>query len=293
MNKIHKYISIMVAISLFSSCVFRPDPLDVEIDAPPPQLVVSSYALPPQILGVAISRTFSGLFSEDDVTQDSSLIQDVFVDDALVTIKYAGRTDTLFQLGPSFFGSLNVEQIPNERYTLYVKDNKTGQSITAETVFLETIPLNSAAAVPIISNDKTDTTFTFKYDFTDRLGKENYYLATYTRLNKGTGSLFDSLPGKIFNFQNSYFNIFTDQNKGDGKVVDFQPFIPNLNNGDTIAVSLSNIPKPYYEYLAAYKRSGNLFSSFLAEPITLPSNIVGGYGYFAMLKPDVKTVILR
>jgi hypothetical protein len=58
-------------------------------------------------------------------------------------------------------------------------------------------------------------------------------------------------------------------------------------------VALSNIPKGYYEYLAAYKRSGNLLSQLTGEPVNLPTNVQGGYGYFALTKPSIKTVILQ
>lgn len=292
--KFHLHITgLLAAALLLTRCNFSPKPIDVDIEAPPPQLVVSSYAIPPSIFAVAVTRTFSGLFDEDDVTGDSAFINNIIVDSALVVVRYNGRADTLFKLTSTLFGSISVEQIPNQRYELYVKDYKTGQEVTAETVFLETVPLDSARSVLRLSNSGQDTTHTFRYRFTDRPNEENYYLATYTLVGQDSTSALDSLPGNIFDFQLAYFNIFTDYSNGDGQSIAFEPLIPDIGRGDTVAIALSNIPKDYYEYLAAYKRSGNLFSSFLAEPISLPTNVQNGYGYFVMLRPSVRFVVLE
>jgi Domain of unknown function (DUF4249) len=284
------FLYVVAFAAFFASCDFTPKPIDVEIEAPEPELVVSSYAIEPGLIGIALTKTFAGVLVEEDVL-NPELLNLFFVDSAEATISYAGQTKQLIQISPTVLGALDLDFIPNEKYVLRAKDLRTGKTISAETVYLENVPLELAE--PLVDIRPTDTLASFKYAFTDVPGVENYYLATYNKIGSGGSSPFDSLPGDIFKFQGSYFTLISDINEGDGKFVDIEPIIPNIVYGDTIAISLSNIPKSYYEYLAAYKRSGNLFSSLLAEPITLPSNVQGGYGYFALLNPSRRVIILR
>jgi Domain of unknown function (DUF4249) len=133
--------------------------------------------------------------------------------------------------------------------------------------------------------------FGFMARFQDPAGVSNYYLLTYTNFAD-----FQQLSGGssagIFNFKPAQFAVFTDQNQGDGNPIDFTPAYSSEKN-DTLVVALSNIPKDYYEFLSAYKRSGNLFTQLIGEPINLPTNVQGGYGYFAMIRPKLKLVILE
>lgn len=279
-------------LTIQSACVLNPKPLDVEIPEPPQRLVVSSFAIPPQELAVTLTRTFSALLGEDSVDlQDPNVSNLVFVDSALVTLTYAGRTDTLYKLAPSLYGSLAVEQRYREPYFLKVKDYATGLEANAETMLLPPVALDTVFPVLTILKGLDDTLHTFQYEFRDEPGFENYYVATYTNFR----TLADQLnnPGKsLFNFNAQQFNVFSDKTSGDGQRITFKPDFAG-QQGDTLAVALSNIPKGYYEFLAAYKRSGNLFSQLIGEPINLPSNVIGGFGYFAMIRPKVKFVILE
>lgn len=287
---IRSHSASLLLLSFLYACNFNPKPIDIDIPEPEQRLAVSSFAAPPQLLAVTISRTFSALLGEDSLNlEDQDISARVLVDSALVVLRYAGRVDTLSKLAPSLYGSAEALQIPNERYQLYVKDYKTGQEVRAETVLLPTVPLDSVVAIREIFPNLNDTIFTFRFEFDDPAGIENYYLATYTNLDE----LRDSLGSSVFKFNNATFNVFTDRNSGDGNRIQFKPAIPIAGEGDTLAIALSNIPREYYDFLAAYKRSGNLFSQLVSEPITLPSNIQGGYGYFAMIKPSIRLVVLK
>ncbi len=285
-------LSTLVVI-LCNACVFNPNPIPVEIEEVPQKIVISSFAFPPQELALTVTRTFSALLGEDSVNIDDTEIADkVLVDSALVIIRYAGRTDTLINLFPALFGSINVEQIPNEKYSLYVKDYKTGESVTAETTLLPFVRMDTIYSVSEIVPFLDDTLYSIKYKFTDLVGTENYYLVTYSNLKDVSGG-FASLGQNVFKFNDAKFNVFTDQNYGDGNPIEFRPNLALSSPGDTLVVGLSNITKGYYNFLSAYKRSGNLLSQIVAEPITLPTNIEGGYGYFAMIKPSLRLVIIR
>lgn len=277
---------------LMSACVLNPKPLDVDIPAGEQEPVIASYSLPPQELLVVFSRTFSALLAEGDSLniEDPNIANLILVDSGLVTLSYAGRTDQLTRLFPGIYASVNAEQIDNERYTLYAKDYKTGREVTAETVLLPAVPLDTTIAMTSVGLF-SDTTYTFEARFRDPAGVTNYYLLTYTALNdfqSGQGGLNNNL----FNFNGAKFSVFSDQNTGDGNPIKIVPEDYSGLRNDTLVVGLSNITQEYYDYLSAYKRSGGLFTQLVGEPVTLPSNVKGGYGYFAMIRPKLKVVIM-
>lgn len=289
------YCFILVAIQ--SACVLNPKPLDIEIEEPPQKLVISSFAIPPQELAVTLTRTFSALLGQDSVDLAAPGVGSlVLVDSALVTLTHAGRTDTLRKITPALFGGFTGDQRTGEPYLLRVKDYKTGLEVQAETFLLDAVSLDTV--YPAITSVLGDTTHTFQYRFRDQPGAENYYLVTYTHIKTAGGAQVGSLGNlgnlgsSLFKPNTSQFNVFSDQTSGDGKDITFKPDYKGIQ-GDTMVVALSNIPKGYYEFLSAYKRSGNLFSQLISEPINLPTNVEGGFGYFAMIRPRVKFVILK
>lgn len=290
MPTIRHFSLLLASAVLASSCRFNPNPLDVDIAEQPQKLVVSSFVLPPQEMVVTFTRTFSALLGSDSINlRDDNVAKRVFVENGAVSITYRGKSVTLQPLAPGLYGSVDIEQWYNEKYTLRASDARTGQSVQAETVLLEPVPFDQV--IPEQVRLLGDTLYSVRYRFTDRPNVENYYLVTYTNLRDLRNST-QTFSKNLFNFQRSQFNVFSDRAEGDGKTINFQP---NLSGkaGDTLVVALSNIPKGYYEFLAAYKRSGNLFSQLIGEPINLPSNVVGGYGYFAMILPKVEVVILK
>lgn len=278
-------------LSLHTACNLSPEPLDIAIEEPPQRLVISSYWIPPQGAIFTFTRTFSALLGEDSIDlNDSYIIDRVLIDDALGIIRYNGTVDTLFKISPGVYGSLNTTQFLATDYVLELTDFKTQQTVRAVTRFLPKIPLDTVYPVQRILPNLGDTLFTFNFQFTDITGVENYYLATYTNINTLAENF--ALGGGLFNFNQIQFNVFSDKNNGDGMPIQYQPDIGG-SAGDTLVVSLSNISKGYYEFLAAYKRSGNLLSQLTGEPVNLPTNVEGGYGYFALIRPSARTVILQ
>ncbi len=288
-----KYIiPVLVGMVALESCVLNPDPLDIDIPVPEQYPVVSSFLFPPQEVAVTLTRTFSALLGEDSVDlQNDDIARLVFIDSAEVTMTYGNRTVTLEGIAPGVYASFEVEQIYNERYTLRAKDLRTGKSITAETVLMPQVNLDTVYPVLTYLPNLNDTLASFEYTFTDVPGAENYYLATYTNIRELLNQASNPVSG-LFNFNQTFFHVFTDQNNGDGKPITYKPDFAGVY-GDTIVVALSSIPKEYYEFLSAYKKSGNLFSQLVGEPINLPTNVRGGYEYFAMIRPKPKAVILR
>ncbi len=288
-----KYILALALSSFLASCNFSPTPIPIDVDEPEQRLVVSSFALPPQELIVTLSRTFSALIAQgDSLDLNNNAIQEsILVDSAEVKLTYAGKTVELFKIAPGVYGSIEVERIPGASYVLSVKDFDTGLTCSAETTVLPQISLDTLYPTSRILPNFGDTLYSFKYNFLDPVGTEDYFLVTYTRSNR----IFEEVltpGGNLFNSGSSYFNAFSDKNTGDGKEITFEPS-SLFALGDTVLVGISNIPKQHYEFLSAYKKSGNLFSQLVSEPINLPSNVENGYGYFSMTIPSFKTVVLQ
>jgi len=290
---IFKYILAISCCYALASCNFSPSPIPIEIDEPPQQLVISSFALPPQELIVTVSRTFSALIPEaDSLNLDNpDVLLRALVDSALVMVTYGGRSVQLFKIAPGIYASIEVEQIPGETYTLTVKDFDTGLSAQAQTTAMPQIELDTLFPTTQILPSLGDTLHSFKYNFWDPFGMENYFLVTYTKSNNIFQDIL--LPGNsLFRTERNSFHAFSDKTTGDGKEIIFEPD-PVFEVGDTVLVGLSNIPKKYFEFVSAYRRSGNLFSQLISEPINLPSNVEGGYGYFTMTIPKFKTVVIE
>ena len=60
-----------------------------------------------------------------------------------------------------------------------------------------------------------------------------------------------------------------------------------LKHDDSIAVTLSNISKNYYNYLVLRNESGSLYNQLNLEPLNYPTNVVNGYGFFNAHIPDI------
>jgi hypothetical protein len=283
---------LVAAVCLYAlgGCNLSPAPLDVDIPEPEQRLVVSAFTLPPQFGLFTFTRTFSALLGSENIDLDNASIADrVLIDSAVAVIRHEGQVDTLYRLFPGIFGTLDLEQQEDVDYVLELKDCKSGQQVTARTRMLPVVGWDTLYSVVKALPNLGAEVFRFVYAFDDLPGANNYYLITYTRrsdLNGGGG-----LAAGTFDFRASAFEVVTDLTEGDGfkisREADFSSF-----EQDTLLVGLANISREYYDFLAAYKRSGNLLSSLVSEPVRLPTNVEGGFGYFALIRPTFRELIL-
>jgi hypothetical protein len=73
----------------------------------------------------------------------------------------------------------------------------------------------------------------------------------------------------------------------------FRVFPRDYEPGDTIAVSISNISEPYYEFMKLRQDNRFNFIEYLSEPLNYPTNVKGGRGFFNLYKPDFRTLVLE
>lgn len=276
-----------IIILFFQACT--PEPIGIDIPQAEPKLVVYSQALPDQALVVALSKSFSALAVSNNDEKDSSktdslnnvFLNQFLVDNGIITISGPDYTDTLDRLAKGVYLAPFFPYTPGNVYQLSAFDPVTGFTVSSSTNTLEIVSLDTISAIRGKGDDSLEFTISFKVD--DPIG-ENYYLLNVYE---------DSIPSRgFFNFSgesNTNSISFSDREYPNGELQDEQKFYGN-STADSVVVTLTNISRAYFDYIEARKRSGN---SLLSEPITFPSNIVGGYGYFNIHFPTARVVVVE
>ncbi len=285
----------LIYLPLVLFCAYackRPKPLIITLPETEKKLAISSVVIPGNILAVSVSYSFSALVNNNDSIGnnvfDSSLYNQFLVDHALVTISYNGVTDTLFKLSPGVYATSRVLAISNSIYSLNVYDSAAGQNITAQSTMLPRVLFDTLYFIK--SKTVKDTGIEVHFSIKDDQARENYYMLSY--YNAAASPVYNALFHNAGKQKFIRVELYNDQvTDADGKIrIDKSFFIPDKN--DTIIVQLSNISKGYYEFLSAYKKSDQLIYQLLGEPVTLPTNIIIGYGYFNTCNPSFELVDL-
>ena len=286
-----KLIYISFIIFFYNACK-RPKPFIITLPETEKKIAISSVVIPNNILAVSVSYSFSALTNSQDKNGnnvfDSSLYNQFLVDHALVTVSYNGRTDTLFKITPGVYASAGLLTIQNETYTLNVHDSATGLRVSAQSSMLPKVAFDTLYFTK--KKAGKDTLIDVHFIVDDDQSRENYYMVSY--YNAAASPIYNAL------FKNPNKQKFVNIELYNDQVVDAQGrikidknfFIPDKN--DTIIVQLANISKGYYEFLSAYKKSDQLIYQLLGEPVTLPTNVIIGYGYFSTYNPSVRIVDL-
>jgi hypothetical protein len=276
---------LIIALGAFFSC--RPDPIDIGVAPAPVKLVLTSQVANNSFIFVGLTRSFSALNSgSHEDTLQNSFLDSVLVENAIVTVEHPGGTDTLYMLSPGIYASIAIVLQPNSYYTIHAKDPATNLEVSATTQLLQQITFDSIQ--PFLNVSGSDSIVNVHYELTDLSAGEDYYVFSYYRKSQDTGS-FD-----LNNFfaqgtnELSGFDLITDQDfDQNGDLIRDREML-TVHPTDTIACTVSHITKGYYEFLTAYKRSNSLFNQLSGEPINYPTNVNGGYGYFATQIPNVQ-----
>lgn len=266
----------------------EPEPLDIDVPQAESKMVVFSQALPDQALVVALSKSFSALSTpnepEDSTKRDS--VNNVFlnqflVENARVIINGPDFDDTLERVAKGVYVAPFFPYSPGTSYQMSAFDPATGFNISSSTTTLSIVDFDTISGRRGRGDDSLEVTLNYKID--DPSGENYYLLNVYT----------DSIPeSNLFSFnseEESNFLAFSDREYEPGKLVREDDFYLN-STSDTIVVTLTNISKAYFEYIEARNRSGN---SFLSEPISFPSNVMNGYGFFNIHFPSARIVELE
>ena len=277
MRKILTYIT---CCFILAGC--KPEPLAIEIPQAETKLVVYTQALPDRALIVSLSKSFAALVlpnnESNDTTKNDSInaafINQFLVDSAIVTVIGPDYNDTLIKASTGFYIAPFFPFTPGNSYKLEAYDQSTGLSITSSTKTLPIANFENFEAKKGVGDNSSIITINYKVQ---DLPGDNYYLVNiYT----------DSIPQSDFlglngqSEERSY--IFTDREYPENEIIRENKFEYDQAT-DTIVATLTNISRDYYDFLLGRNRSGN---SFLSEPVSFPSNVNGGYGYFNLHFPS-------
>ncbi len=285
-----------IRIFLFSAGILllscEPQPIPITLADAPLKLVVSSQVIPGRIMLVALTRTFStleGASQLDSLTEE--FLNKIQVQDAVVTISYQGKTETLRMISPGIYASANTLQTDFGTYTLYAHDPQTGEKITAASVMQPQVRF--VRVEPDIVYADGEVRADISYSFRDDPAVRNWYLINfYRKVSLGRDRLdINNYFGRGSN-EELEFDLISDENLKDPEYSALRK-LRGVEASDSIAVSISSISKGYYDFLTLYKRAGNVITRISGEPVTYPTNVVNGYGYFTTHKPDIRFFDLK
>lgn len=270
------YSIVLVAIA-FGSC--RPKPIDINVDSAPPKLVVFSHAIPGNIMILGLTKSFSVLDGLSD--QDYSTL---LVSGATVTVESNGQTYGFYEIQPGFYASFNALQQTGDVLNLTAIHGS--DTITSTTTVLPQV--NFTNILPNVDKQPTDTTVYIQMDFADQTNMDNWYMINVYKKNDSNNSEFDgvnffqngsNLLEETILLSDNEFNVnYSENRKFDG-----------LYHEDSVVVTLSNISEDYYNYLLLRSQGGgNIFNQVNLEPLTYPTNIENGYGFFNAHFPDIE-----
>jgi|GEM_PF-2426860 len=288
-----KMILLIFMLSWFlTSCSIENLPISVE--PADPQIAVSSLIGPSETMFVTLSRSFSALSAEDvnDLSQDA--LNRLLLDNAFVTLEYAGLIDTL----ESVFDIQGLYGTHLQRFEdfqlmkLTVFDSTTSETISAESLLLPQVEVGSL----VVSRRDTSLNFLtdFSYNILDPIGENFYVVQAYQFTDPDTTQI-DSTQNDVF-FSDGGFLIYeqllTDRGAENG-VIRKDDVIEFTSSIDSALVVITNVSEGYYNFLEARKRSGGILSSLANEPVNHPSNIENGVGYFSAHRPRAVIVVVK
>ncbi|MBL7857718.1 MAG: DUF4249 domain-containing protein [Cyclobacteriaceae bacterium] len=272
------YPSILFLAIAITNWQCIPEPLSVNgLPVLEPKVVVSSQVIPGTGLVVFVSRTIGALDASEN-SDPQELIEQIAITDAIVILINDEGRDTLENLGSGFYGGIHTGFEDNEVYELVIENTAFGR-VTASTTVMPWVPFDAVTA-DIIYNE-FDSLARITYTLSDP-PQENFYMINVQRFS-ATQELTSLVNPRIFT------RLLLDKGfAGEQYTETFNVLFQEFRPGDSIAVSLTNISKPYYDYLELRNNSRFGFSEFASEPINFPSNVEGGLGWFNLHTPDIR-----
>ncbi len=272
----------LLSAALWWSCL--PDPLEVRnVPALKAEIVVNTQIIPDQSLLVFLTKTFGALEASDD-SDPFDLLSAITVDDAVVTLQGPASTDTLQFLGTGVYGGLALPLVAGDEYTLRVTSATLG-TVQATTTVTPRVEFESLSLHRYF-NGYDDTLMQVSYSIDDPEDR-NFYMINVQRL-----SLRDDPAEQLLN-PRVYTRVIDDMEYSGTIITDTLHATPrDYAPGDTVAVFLSNIQKPYYDFIKLRLDNRLGFVEFVSEPVNYPSNVEGGRGFFNLYIPDIRLFVV-
>lgn len=277
---------ILTGLLLLAAC--RPKPIDIEVPQSTGAFSIASYCPNSHSIYVSATYSVSSMMRVLDTATLRELPQaskDVLMDSAIVSLQSPdGRLDTLRKLSPGIFSHNALHLLPGLQYTLRVIDRRTGKSATAATAYQ---PRPEVDTMYLYTQSQDADTSIRLHIRLKEVSRQAYYFVSYnsTRQARERTQPLPQSAQALRLFVPKQIALFTGSEVSGGSLE--KDIALHVNARDTVIVQIGRADKAYYDYLAAYKRTGALINQLTGEPINLPTNIAGGYGYFALYHPVV------
>ncbi len=264
-----------------SACI----PESLEIDSVPqlePKIVVSSQMIPNFAVAVLLTKSIGALDASDN-SDAEALLNQILIADAAV---YIQGDDAVFQLtyvGNGVYGAVGANLVAGESYTLHVNSPSMG-TVQATTTVKPLVQFEAVEASLYITG--RDTLAQVDYTLRDPAG-ENWYMMNGQHVSQ------KNLNERLLNPWITTKLLDDTDFQGGVRKDFFRVLFDEVEEGDTLAVLLSNIDKDYYDFMKIREDTRFGIASYLGEPINYPTNIEGGLGFFNLYVPDIRVFILE
>ncbi len=279
----------VTVILCFFLLACQPENLLVEIEPPAAQVVVSSQLLPGGSLIVFLTRSFTALEgNEDSLSQD--FLRMIVVENALVTVSSGAGLDTLTGIEgiPGIYITTDSLPLDSELLALNIFDSLTGSQVSAVTSILPPVIPDSLAFFEEVNGE--DTIESIYYAFDDPPFTENWYAVNVL----DPTNLFLSLESNPFNLLGEGNGTVHERLISDRTLTEhrFERVfeLDQRTATDTLAFWFTNVSEGYFRFLDARRRTGGIIAATTSEPINLPTNVVGGLGFFNAQIPVIRLV---
>src|SRR5882672_4146704 len=134
---------IVAGVFFLSACV--PDPLYVKnVPILQPRIVVSSQVIPGQSIAILLTKSI-GALEAGSGTDAQTLLNQIVINDAVVTISYQGKTDNLQFISNGVYGTVTTPLIAGVEYHLEVSSPTMGAA-SASTLMKPQVKFQSVDA---------------------------------------------------------------------------------------------------------------------------------------------------
>lgn len=274
----------LCAFLLLSAC--RPKPINIDIPQKGGAITISSACIDAHTVYVSASYSVSSLVKVLDTTtlkDVSGIPKELLIDSAIITLRAAGgNADTLRKISPGLYGRKDLQLQPGVQYTLTVVDYTKGTTAFATTTYEPRPIIDSLLPIRVIT--KTDTTAKLRMMLSNVAPGSYYFVSYNTMRNAREHAVPLPMNAHALNFFTpKQIALFASGEAVDGKLD--KAITMQVAPTDTVFVQVAKVDKAYYDYLAAYKRTGALINQLTGEPINLPSNSSAGLGFFSLYQP--------
>lgn len=272
---------LMMTAGLLLSCV--PDPLEVDdLKLPETKIVVSSLILPDHSVAILLTRSIGALEANEE-SDPQSLIAEIAIDDADVTITTNDSVYTLKLLQGGVYQGFGIPMVAGRECHLKVVSKSLGEvsatAIVQAPIYFDTV--KAEAYLTEYDESWAQITYTIKDP-----PSPNYYLIN---VQKARGKNFAENILK----PDAYTRPVDDKTFNDQEFSEmFRAMNKNFYRGDSIEVSLANVSEDYFNYVKLRLENHLELVEVFSEPMYYPTNIRGGRGFFNLHLTDVRVIEL-